>query len=181
MSEIQVFADADLAYQAVMLKALADTVLDAQKRVRHELAQRMAKGDRLTARDGDAKLGSVNLTDPKPKATVTDEAAFADYLTAKYGDEATVTVELGDVGEICAVLADSGHEDLFTVRQVFPAWVREQAIKDALLPRHTVPGVTVTVPAGVVSARTEQAAVERVRAVLSGGDVRVLAIEGGAQ
>ncbi|MBM4653832.1 hypothetical protein GS462_26455 [Rhodococcus hoagii] len=59
-------------------------------------------------------------------------------MSVKYGDEAQAQVELGDAAEICAVLADAGHEDLFSVREVFPDWVRENALRDALV--REVPG-----------------------------------------
>ncbi|UPH40841.1 hypothetical protein MWT96_20455 [Prescottella equi] len=176
MSEIQVFTDSQLALRVVMLQALADHINREFRYAKGELAERMARGDRLTARDGASKLGSVSLSDPKPVATVSDEAAFRDYMSVKYGDEAQAQVELGDAAEICAVLADTGHEDLFSVREVFPDWVRENALRDALV--REVPGVTVTTPAGVLSACTEEAAVEAVKSAISSSGV--LAIEGGA-
>lgn len=178
MSEIEVFTDSQLATRGVMLKALADHVNREHRYVRKELADRMARGDRLTARDGATKLGSVSLSDPKPVAAVTDEDAFRDYLTVKYGDEVTTTVVLGDVAEIAAALQDAGHEDLFTVVEVVPDWVRENALRDALVPGATVPGVAVTVPDPVLTTRTEQAAVDAVKAAITSSGV--LAIEGGA-
>ncbi|NKU52584.1 hypothetical protein GS881_02250 [Rhodococcus hoagii] len=113
MSEIQVFTDSQLALRVVMLKALADHINREFRYAKGELAERMARGDRLTARDGASKLGSVSLSDPKPVATVSDEAAFRDYMSVKYGDEAQAQVELGDAAEICAVLADTGMRICF--------------------------------------------------------------------
>lgn len=178
MTEIQVFTDSQLAHRVVMLKAFADVILDALNVDRDDMASRMAKGDRVTARSGDVKLGSMSLSDPKPVAKVTDNAAFEDYLSIKYGDEAERTVRLGDPAEICAALADAGRDDLFEVVETFPAWVRKAGVDDALIPGRTVPGVTVTVPPGVLSVRTADAAVEAVKSAISSSGV--LAIEGGA-
>lgn len=178
MSEIQAWTDADLAYRAVMLKAAADLILDEFKAVKALAVEQFQKGDSKTARIGDQKLGRVTKSDPKPVATVTDQAEFEAYLSVKYGDTITTTVQLGDVAEIAAVLADHGHEDLFTVVETIPDWVRQERLKAALAGEH-VPGVTVSTPEGVVSARTEQAAKDRVVQMLSTGPVPLLAIEGG--
>ncbi|MBM4644241.1 hypothetical protein GS464_16715, partial [Rhodococcus hoagii] len=142
MSEIQVFTDSQLALRVVMLKALADHINREFRYAKGELAERMARGDRLTARDGASKLGSVSLSDPKPVATVSDEAAFRDYMSVKYGDEAQAQVELGDAAEICAVLADTGHEDCFRCVRCSRIGCGENALRDALV--REVPGVTVT-------------------------------------
>ncbi|NKT71851.1 hypothetical protein GS860_28265 [Rhodococcus hoagii] len=52
MTEIQVFTDSQLAHRVVMLKALADHINREFRYAKGELAERMARGDRLTARDG---------------------------------------------------------------------------------------------------------------------------------
>lgn len=177
MSELEKLPDADLAYRAVMLRTLASAVMDEQKRVTAELGKRVPQGDRRTARDGKTKLGSVSITDPKPVARVTDEAAFQDYLSVKYGDEVSTTVELGDPAEICAVLADHGHDDLYRVVETFPEYVRANALRDALV--RDVPGVTVTTPDGVVQVRPAEPAKQLVRDMLAG--TALIALEGGVE
>lgn len=191
MSEIQAWTDSDLAFRAVMLKALIDELTAQAKPLREFAGETWPNGKREPAQlkgetGSKVKLGAITKADASPVATVTDAAAFEDYLSVKYGDEVTTRVELGDLGEVCAALADGGHDDLFRVVEDFPAWVREQAVKDALIPGRTVPGVTVTTPEGTVSVRPSADARALAREALSraaasiGGSVPLLAIEGGA-
>lgn len=177
-NDIQAYTDGDLAYRAVMLKAAIDLIMDEFEAVKAIAGEQFEKGDSKAARQGDVKLGRVSKSDPKPVATVTDRAEFEAYLSVKYGDTVTTTVELGDVAEIAAVLMDTGHEDLFTVVETIPDWVRQERLKAALAGEF-VPGVTVSSPEGVVSARPEPAAKAAVRALLNSSDVPLLAIEGG--
>ncbi|NKS77967.1 hypothetical protein GS539_19275 [Rhodococcus hoagii] len=177
MTEIQVFTDSQLAHRVVMLKAFADVILDALNVDRDDMASRMAKGDRVTARDGDVKLGSMSLSDPKPVAKVTDNAAFEDYLSIKYGDEAERRFVWVIRRRSVRRLLNADRDDLFEVVETFPAWVRKAGVDDALIPGRTVPGVTVTVPPGVLSVRTADAAVEAVKSAITSSGV--LAIEGG--
>lgn len=178
-AEIQAYTDADLAYKAVMLKAAAGLILDEFEAVKALAAEQFQKGDSKAARDGELKLGRLTMSDPKPKATVTDAALFEAYLEVKYADAAVHEAILGDPSEICAALADAGRDDLYTVVHSIPDWVRQERLKAALA-GESVPGVTVAAPAGVMSAKPEQAAKDLVRELLNGSAVPLLAIEVGA-
>lgn len=177
-NEIQAWTDADLAYRAVMLKAAAGLILDEFEAVKALAAEQFQKGDSKAARQGDLKLGRLTMSDPKPKATVTDRAKFEAYLEVKFADTAVHDVMLGDASEVCAALADAGRDDLFTIAHRIPDWKREERLKAALA-GESVPGVTVATPDGVMSAKPEQAAKNLVRELLNGSAVPLLAIEGG--
>jgi hypothetical protein len=181
-NEIQAYTDADLSYRIVMLKALTDLIKTEFIAAKRIAAEQYAKGAGIPARqkiDGlDVKLGRVTKSDPSPVATVTNQDEFESYLEVKFADTAVHEVILGDTSEICAALADAGREDLFTVVHRIPDWQRQERLKAALA-GEKVPGVTVSSPDGVVSARTEKAATDIVVELLSASPVPLLSIEGG--
>ncbi|WP_072689340.1 hypothetical protein [Rhodococcus marinonascens] len=182
-AEIQAHTDADLAYQAVMLKTILDLVTVRFKAVKAIADEQFPKGASIPARqniDGqDVKLGRVIKADPKPIAKIVDRDKFHEALRTLHPEDLNVTVQLGDTAEIAAVLADHGREDLFTVVEVVPEWMEAAKLREALAGR-SYPGVEVVTPGGVVSARAEEAAKDLVRELLSGSTVPLLAIEGGA-
>lgn len=178
--EIQAYTDGDLATKIVLLKTLADVVLDEIKRAKEIAADQYPKGASVPARtdsiDGDIKLGRVTKSDPKPVAEITDPAALNAYIRAEHYEQLHHGVELGDLGEILAILKDHGRSDLFTPTEEVPHWLYTQALAAALAGK-PIPGVTVSRPPGVVSATKERAAVELVRRLLSGAPVQLLGIE----
>lgn len=172
--------DGDLAIQIVLLKTLADVVLDEIKSAKEIAADQYAKGASVPARtdsfDGDIKLGRVTKSDPKPVAEVTDPAALDAYIRAEHYEQLSHGVELGDLGEILAILKDQGRSDLFTSTEAIPPWLYKQMLAAALAGK-PIPGVQVRRPSGVVSATKERAAVELVRRLLSGAPVQLIGIE----
>lgn len=180
MTEIQARTDGDLAIQIVLLKTLADVVLDEIKRAKEVAADQYPKGASVPARtdsiDGDIKLGRVTKTDPKPVATVVDADALDAYIRTEHYEELHHGVELGDLGEILAILKDQGRSDLFAPTEEVPEWLRKQMLAAALAGK-AIPGVEVRRPPGVVSATKERAAVELVRRLLAGAPVQLLGIE----
>lgn len=175
MSEIiEAYTDSDLAYRIVLLKTLADLVLDEFKSAKQVAADQFPKGAAIPARtDDDLKLGKVSKSDPKPVAEVVDRAALDDYIRTVYADKLESRIELGDVAQILPVLLDAGRTDLFTEVEVIPDYLYGLA-KAAAVKGKAVPGVEVKSPPGVVSARREIAAETEVRRLLSGARVPLL-------
>jgi hypothetical protein len=178
--EIEAFTDSDLAMKIVLLKTLADLVLDEFKAAKAIAADQYPKGLSISARtdssDGDVKLGKVSKSDPKPVAEIVDRDELDDYIRAEYPDKLEHNIRLGDLGEILAILKDLGREDLFTEIKAIPEYLHTQMLTAAVGGR-PIPGVALRRPAGVVSATKERAAVEMVRRLLSGAPVQLLGIE----
>lgn len=177
MTEIQAFTNADLAYKIVMLKTLADLVLDEFKKAKAVMGEQIARGESIPARTpDDRKLGRVTKSDPKPVAEVTDQAALEEWLRTEYPDKVEHRVSLGRVDEILPILIDADRKDLFTETEVIPDYLVGQA--KALAARgRPIPGITVRPGKPNVSATSELAAEYAVRDLLSGARVPLLGIE----
>jgi hypothetical protein len=177
VTDIEAYTDADLAYKLVMLRKLADMVLEELDRTKQVAALQYPKGASIPARTcDDIKLGKVSKTDPKPVAKVVDKAALEEWLRAEYPDKLDTRIELADMGELLAFLTDSGRTDLFTEVQVVPEHLLKQA--EALAVRgRPIPGIEVRRPAGVLQVRTEIAAEYVVRHMLADSPVPLLGIE----
>jgi hypothetical protein len=180
---IQAWTDTDLAVRAVLLKTLADLVNAEFRTVKALAAEQFPKGASIPARtakdQGDVKLGKLSKSDPKPTAQVTNIAEFEGWLRHKFSDKLEPRVILGEPSEICAVLQDHGHDDLYSIEEVIPDWLRNEWVTKAA-GGEKVPGVTVSTPDGVVQARAEAAAKALVVELLSASPVPLLALEGGA-
>ncbi|MBF6213719.1 hypothetical protein IU487_22135 [Nocardia puris] len=177
MTDIEAYTNADLAYKIVMLKTLADLVLEEFKRSKQVMGEQIARGDSVAARTADdRKLGRVTKSDPKPEATVTDPDALDDWLRTEYPDKIESRVELGRVDEILPILIDAGRSDLFTEVHVVPAYLVGQA-KAAAARGRPIPGITVAPGKPVVSATKEITAEYAVRELLAGARVPLLGIE----
>lgn len=177
-NEIQAWTDSDLAVRIVMLKALTDLLNREFKAAKAIAAQQYPKGTAIPARSADdMKLGRVSKSDPKPDATVSDYDALDAYIRERHADKLTRRLELGPAEEIVPILIDAGRRDLFREVEIVPRWLIDQMEKEAL--SKPIPGITVFRPDGVVSARTEPAAVEAVKQLLAAAPVRLLELEDG--
>ncbi|MEU9515879.1 hypothetical protein [Micromonospora sp. NPDC048169] len=171
---IEAYTDADLAYRIVLLKTLCDLVIDEFKAAKQIAGDQFPKGAAIPARTGDdVKLGKVSKSDPKPVAEVVDRAAVEDYIRTEYADKLESRVELGDIAQIIPILLDADRADLFTEVEVIPDYLYGLA-RAAAVKGMAVPGVEVKSPPGVVSARSEVAAQQEVRRLLSGARVPLL-------
>lgn len=176
-AEIQAYTDADLAYKIVLLKTLADLVLEEFARIKEVAAEQLPKGASIPARTGDdVKLGRVTKSDPKPVAQIVDRDELDDWIRTQYPDKLDTRAELGDLGEVLAVLKDAGRNDLFSIVTEIPAHLYKQAEAMAANGR-PIPGIAIRRPPGTVSARKEVAAEYVVRQLLSGSPVPLLGIE----
>lgn len=176
-TEIQAYTDADLAYKIVLLKTLVDLVMDEFTRTKAIAAEQLPKGASIPARTSDdVKLGKVSKTDPKPVAEIVDRDELDEWIRTQYPDKLDTRAELGDMGEILALLNDLGRKDLFTTVTEIPAHLYTQAKAMAANGR-PIPGVALRRPPGVVSARKEIAAEYVVRQLLAGSPVPLLGIE----
>lgn len=176
-AEIQAYTDSDLAYKIVLLKTLSDLVLDEFARAKSIADEQMLKGASIPARTADdVKLGRVTKTDPKPVPRIVDRDELDEWIRTQYPDKLEKRAELGDPGQIVALLRDAGREDLFTEVSDIPDYLYKQA--EALAKNgRPVPGIELRYPKPVVSARSEIAAEYVVRQLLSGSPVPLLGIE----
>lgn len=173
-NEIQAWTDSDLAYRIVLLKTLADLVNQEFRDAKSLAAEQFAKGASIPARtDNDVKLGRVTKSDPKPVAEIVDRDELDAYIRDQHPDKLERSVVLGDVAEILPVLIDAGRADLFTEVEDIPDWLVGQ-MKAAAVTGRPIPGIALRRPEGVVSARTERAAEQTVRQLLSGARVPLL-------
>ncbi|WP_043735493.1 hypothetical protein [Nocardia asiatica] len=177
MTEIEAFTSADLAYKIVMLKTLADLVMEEFKQAKAVMGEQIARGDSVAARTtDDRKLGRVTKSDPKDEAVISDRDALEEWIRTEYPDKLESRIELGRVDEILPILIDAGRRDLFTEVEVIPDYLIGQA-KAAALRGRPVPGITLQPGKPVVSATKELAAEYAVRELLSGARVPLLGIE----
>lgn len=174
------------AVNLVATKVLAARVTAAEKANKAILDAQLAEGTKITGivhHDGrKITLGSVTKASPKPKAVVTDRAAFRDYLLTKRSDEAIITVTLdpADTGEIAAALHDAGKSHLVQETETVPDWVEAEEIRNAENGK-TVPGVEIQQRAPYLSARPAKDADAEVEALFKAGvlDMATLALEPG--
>jgi hypothetical protein len=174
MSEITAYSNADLAYRIVLLKTLADLVNQEFREAKQLASEQLMKGESIPARtDDDRKLGGISKSDPKPVAEIVDRDELDAWLRDQYPDKLEVSLELGDLGEIAAILKDLGRDDLYTVVHEIPDHLRTDALAAAKNGK-PIPGIAVRRPDGVVSARAEVAAQHMVRQLLSSTRVPLL-------
>ncbi|WP_280448409.1 hypothetical protein [Nocardia brasiliensis] len=177
MTEIQALTNADLAYKIVLLKTLADLVLEEFAQAKQVMDQQIARGDSVAARTtDDRKLGRVTKSDPKNVAVIEDVAALEEWLRAEYPDKLTSEVELGRADEIVPILIEAGRRDLFTDLKVIPDYLYGQA-KAAAMRGRPIPGIVMRPGKPTVSATKEIAAEYLVRELLAGARVPLLGIE----
>jgi hypothetical protein len=175
--EIQALTNSDLAYKIVLLKTLADLVLEEFAHAKAVMGEQIARGDSVSARTtDDRKLGKVTKSDPKHAATITDLTALEEWIRAEYPDKLSTEVELGRTDEILPILISAGRRDLFAETEVIPDFLFGLA-KAAAVRGRPIPGITVTPGKPVVSATKEIAAEYVVRELLSGARVPLLGIE----
>lgn len=119
--------------------ALAVAVLtELQKRVaamldehRGAVGSLLDKGDRVSVRSplSGEGLGTVTMTDPKPKAMVTDPEELDDWIAEHYPEKTEWRrVVVGSEDEVLAVLAEHAPHLVTTQRHV-PDWARAEVLR----------------------------------------------------
>lgn len=175
--EIQALTNSELAYKIVLLKTLADLVLEEFAAAKAVMGEQIARGDSVAARTSDdRKLGKVTKSDPKNVAVIEDVAALEEWIRTEYPDKLGSEVELGRADEIVPILIEAGRRDLFTDEEVIPDYLYGQA-KHAALRGRPIPGIAVRPGKSTVSATKEIAAEYVVRSLLAGSPVPLLGIE----
>lgn len=156
----------DLALRALVTKHVADIATAAIKARRAELGDEMASGDRIgvTAPDEpELEVGMVYRTKPTGTATVTDRAAFTNWMASNYPDRVQVisSIERRWMGEAIKALADVA-EHLITETPVVEPWAESEVLKLTEKARQAcgpggetdIPGVTYEPPKpGVVTVK----------------------------
>lgn len=131
-----------LASQLIALTAMKKRLAELDGDVRERLHAAMDRGDRKTGKAGEAKIGTVTLTDPEAAYRVTDGATFRAWVKKTRPDE-IVTVESVNAAFERAILAQGHHEG------------------------EMVPGIELVNPVAVVQVRPAPDAVESIAAELA--------------
>lgn len=131
-----------LASQVIALAAMKKRLTELDADVRSRLQAAMDRGDRKAGKAGEAKIGTVTLTDPEAAYRVTDGAAFREWVKATRPDE-VVVVESVNAAFEKAILAQGHHEG------------------------EVVPGVELVTGPAVVQVRPAPDAVEAIAAELA--------------
>ena len=148
----------DLVNRAVMVASIVKAVSETKSANAVQLDAILPKGDKRTAAYIDAdgveqKLGTVSKSFPDPVAAITDQDALEAHLRETRAADLEVGYTLGDLSQVYAVLLEHAPELLTVTEGVIPKWLIDVSKKEALIPGRTVPGITVTRPAGVVTVR----------------------------
>ena len=148
----------DLVNRAVMVASIVKAVSETKSANAVQLDAILPKGDKRTAAYIDAdgveqKLGTVSKSFPDPVATITDQDALEAHLRETRAADLEVSYTLGDLSQVYAVLLEHAPQLLTVTEGAIPKWLIDVTKKEALIPGRTVPGITVTCPAGVVSVR----------------------------
>lgn len=148
----------DLVNRAVMVASIVKAVSETKSANAVQLDAILPKGDKRTATYIDAagveqKLGTVSKSFPDPVATITDQDALEAHLREARAADLEVGYTLGDLSQVYAVLLEHAPELLTVTEGVIPKWLIDVSKKEALIPGRTVPGITVSRPAGVVTVR----------------------------
>lgn len=148
----------DLVNRAVMVASIVKAVSETKSANAVQLDAILPKGDKRTAAYIDAdgveqKLGTVSKSFPDPVATITDQDALEAHLRETRAADLEVSYTLGDLSQVYAVLLEHAPQLLTVTEGVIPKWLIDVSKKEALIPGRTVPGITVTRPAGVVTVR----------------------------
>ncbi|MGC0365054.1 hypothetical protein ABH922_003038 [Rhodococcus sp. 27YEA15] len=160
---IDVEATEDLVNRAVMVASIVKAVMATKSANAVQLDEILPKGDKRTAMYIDAdgveqKLGTVSKSFPEPVATITDQDALEAYLRETRAADLDVEYKLDDLPQVYAVLCEHAPELLTITEGVIPKWLIDTTKKEALIPGRTIPGITVTRPAGKISVRPNAAA-----------------------
>jgi len=186
----------DLATSALIVKCIADFTADAIKARRHDLAEAMANGDRVSVvapGHPDLNLGKVWRTEPKGTAAVTDALAFTDWMIEHYPDRVIGEYQIveGHWNEVVAVLLEHAPHLLREHRQVV-GWAENEVLRMTEQARQAcgpggecdVPGVAYEPPgAGVVTVTLSEDGPAAIEALWRAGridlDGTVRALPGG--
>jgi hypothetical protein len=187
-----VLAAAVLTFLQKRIKAEADAA-------RLVVAEHLKKGDTLSARSplDDVKIARVGKSDPKARASFSDQPAAEQWVTDRYPEKLVERTEIvGPMAEVLQVLRDHAPH-LVADRKSVPDWaLNELLVKAEQLGRpvgfggeldeHAPPGIEVTVPEGVLTVVLDKANAESAiqalwDAHMVGMDGSVRQIEGAPQ
>lgn len=174
----------DLVNRAVMVASIVKAVSETKSANAVQLDAILPKGDKRTAAYIDAdgveqKLGTVSKSFPDPVATITDQDALEAHLRETRAADLEVGYTLGDLSQVYAVLLEHAPQLLTVTEGVIPKWLIDVSKKEALIPGRTVPGITITRPAGVVTVRPNAVAKALAEQLLQSSPL--LALEDGKQ
>lgn len=160
-----------LLLQAAVMKEIK-SVVDASKAT---CMAGMQPGDRRTVTHGDVELGSVTLTKPKKEATVTDRAAFIEWVGEYHDSEVEAGwqpkpgVTMQDLVDLLIDVipaeATKVLEHVVTVRPAFETRILSEV---APVPGSVIPGVEVQSRAGWLTVRPSADALVQARALIAG-------------
>lgn len=168
-----------LAARLVVLKYILDQLTPLQRSLRMQAAELLSPKDRVTAVDPDGyPLGTITKSRPAPKAVISSEAEFADWISAHYPDQCRYEWRISDVPAAIAVLRAHAPELLSRTIAVHP-WATSQTLKlsaDAGRPvgpggELNVLGVEVTRGEGTISVRIEPDAADLIADLITAGRV----------
>lgn len=167
---------------AAYILAVLQTVRDgaaAQYKDAQQIAARdhFTPGDRLNAVDpaSGKKVGTTSMTDPGPKATITDREAFAAYMAEEDPEavEESVSIHPGSWHEVWKVL-ERHAPDLIERSLHVKDWAEKAALDKAAATGDPVPGVEVRQPLGTVTVRLSTEGKEHIRAQIADGSIDAL-------
>ncbi len=160
-----------LAGRAAVLAACGKWIKEQGDAHRAELRTRLGRGDKVTAfnpLDDTLTLGTATMSNPDPKAFVTDREAFEVYCRATWPDKIEVWTEYGPEEEVIAVLREHAPH-LLTVHSTIPATLAERALDRAA--SEDVPGTERHLPAPSLTITPAKAAVAVIRSMIAGSPV----------
>ncbi len=166
-----------LMLRVAALKVISDYTKGQYETARTEAAAVLGAGDRRMVRSplGNAKIGPVYVTDPKPAAVVTDLEQLTDWYIEHYPELADNTYEVAaSDAEVIALLFEHAPHLLRRPRRIKPSALSElrkecSALGQVIGPggEADVPGVEVRTAAGVVTCRPTEDALTAVIELVS--------------
>lgn len=169
----------DIALGMVALKHAMDRVAPAQKVLREQARELLAKKERVPATVNGEVVGTIGKSSPKKSAKVTNETELRRWLACNdYGDALEAVPYVEDMEAVANVLADHAPHLLYYREQVRPD-VLTDMLRNS---EHTgvptgpggeadVPGITVDTPDGTVTVLMEKGNEYLVEQMLTSGQV----------
>lgn len=140
-------------------------------------AQYFTPGDRFTIKDPvtGAKVGSLSMTDPNPKATITDRDAFTDYMAEEKPDSVDVveSIDPDRLDEAYDVLRKHAPDLLVTTTVVRDQYEKAE-LEHAAATDTPLPGVEVRTPTGTVTVRLSREGKDLIRGQIAAGSIDAL-------
>lgn len=171
------------ALATAVLAELGKRVKALEKQHRGSIESLLDKGDRVSVRsplDG-SKIGTVSMTDPAPKARVSDQAALDGWVSERYPEKVVVSEDITDARAAVEVLRQHAPHLLAEVRYV-PDWAVGEVLRaseQAGAPvgpggEVEVPGVEVEPQPGRLQYRPGKEAAELVEQLVQAGMVSLV-------